>query len=780
MKSEPSRAELAGVFIICFANLLLEIVLTRLFSATMFYHFTFLAIALALLGVGASGVYVYVRRDRFTPEQTSRDLARFARYFAGATILALVYVLANPIAVVTGGDTQHFTNQTFLQLLLLTAASALPFFFAGVVVALAVTRYSASIDRVYFFDLAGASLATIAVGLLLGLVGALTLVLLIACLGATAAVCFHDDRRGRVIAGAFLALACLNVVWPVVKVPSVKGVKAGRVELEKWNTFSRVTVEKLGPGREDIKIDASASTAISNLGTGKGWSGEISALAYALFDGGPDHALVIGAGGGRDVAHALGSGAKAVTGVEVNPIIARSIMGGRFATGLYQDPRVHIVVDEGRSYVRRSSERYDVIQASLVDTWAATAAGAFALTENTLYTLEAFQDYYAHLTDRGVVTMSRWNSNGGNETTRLALLAAGALQTLGVAPQDARKHLYLAVDPALNLGNLIVKRTEFGDDELRRLDAACVARKWTVLLSPTTQGSSPMEQLVDAGAWSAAVRADRRELRPPTDDKPFFFYYQKPGDLFDLKAFKSGDLSNPTLWIVISLAISLGAMTLAFIILPLVISGRIREKGHSARRLTALAYFGGLGFSFIVVEMALVQKLGLFLGHPSYSLLVVLFGLLLGSSVGARFSGRIPGGFPVIGCGVGLAAVCVVYAFALGPILHAWIGLPVGLRIPIAGLLVVVAGLLMGVMLPSGIKLLGRRDEALIPWAWGINGATSVIGTVASTVVAIHAGFATVFICGAVGYLISTILLYVVQRLAAPALTTTSVEDMAA
>src|SRR4029077_10753780 len=159
--------------------------------------------------------------------------------------------------------------------------------------------------------------------------------------------------------------------------------------------------------------------------------------------------------------HALASGAQRVTGVEVNPIIADTIMRHAFVAesrGLYDDPRVRVIVDEGRSFVRRSRERYDIIQASLVDTWAATAAGAFALTENTLYTLEAFEDYFSHLTDAGAITMTRWYSGAGGETARLTLLAAGALEVTGTAPADVRRHLYLATDGSH--GTLIAKRTE--------------------------------------------------------------------------------------------------------------------------------------------------------------------------------------------------------------------------------------------------------------------------------------------------------------------------------
>lgn len=219
--------------------------------------------------------------------------------------------------------------------------------------------------------------------------------------------------------------------------------------------------------------------------------------------------------------HALSSGAKHVTGVEINPLIARTIMKDRFAAAsgrLYFDPRVDVVVADGRSYVRAASERYDVIQASLVDTWAATAAGAFALSENSLYTMEAFEDYFAHLTDHGVITMTRWNTGTRGETARLLLLAAGTLEHSGVPRLETRRHLFYAVKDSL--GTLVAKRTAFTADELGRLEAACAAGGFTVALSPLSGADEPLAALVDAGAFSAAVAANKEDLSPPTDDRP--------------------------------------------------------------------------------------------------------------------------------------------------------------------------------------------------------------------------------------------------------------------
>ncbi len=255
---------LVGVSLVCFANLLLEVVLTRIFSATMYYHFTFLAISLALLGMGASGVWVYVRAGELGGDPDAL-LARWARIFAISTVVALAYVLANPMDIVTGSaDVPKFTNRTLFQLLFLNGLTALPFFSGGMVVSLAVWRYRERINQLYFWDLTGAALAALAAGLLLRLFGGPALVVVAALCAAAAAVVFAPrDRRGHWTLGAMASLVVMALGSSIFALPPVKGVKAGTVVFEEWNSFSRVTVQKLKDGSLDVKIDSSAATRLT-------------------------------------------------------------------------------------------------------------------------------------------------------------------------------------------------------------------------------------------------------------------------------------------------------------------------------------------------------------------------------------------------------------------------------------------------------------------------------------------------------------------------------------
>jgi hypothetical protein len=213
---------------------------------------------------------------------------------------------------------------------------------------------------------------------------------------------------------------------------------------------------------------------------------------------------------------------------------------------------------------------------------------------------------------------------------------------------------------------------------------------------------------------------------------------------------KTGSLDRPAFWILISFGIAIIVLALAFILAPLAIS-----RAQAGR--VPLVYFGLLGLAFIVVEMALLQKLTFFLGHPTYALLVVLFALLVGTAVGARFSSKVS---PVV-CGLALSALLVGYAFGLGPLLGWLVGLPIALRIALAVVLVGSSGLLMGVMLPSGVR---HTDAALLPWAWGMNGATSVIGTVGAIILAVHVGFRATLLFGAGGYAFAAIVALALVR----------------
>src|SRR4030095_6889448 len=402
-------------------------------------HFAFMAISLGLFGSGASGVFIYVIQRRLTPARTDQWLSLASQFFAFTTVIALYVILTHPLVEATN---------FYATLMLIYTATAFPFFFAGCVVTLAITRFAGDINRLYLFDLAGAAIGCLLLIPVLNLVGAINTVFLVSASAAVASVVFTSSTARRnysifswCLAAGFVALLAYNAATHRIDIRISKGGAESDLLFAKWSSFSRITVR----GNADemiIQIDSDAATGIvkdaSNVTAQQGALKNITSLAYHLKRNAD--VLIIGPGGGYDVMTALAAGMKSITAVEVNPIIARDVMSSeRFSTfsgGIYEQPGVRLVVDEGRSFIRSSKDRFDIIQATLVDTWAATGAGAFALTENNLYTVQAFNDYVTHLTNDGMLTMTRWYFEPPDQTLRLLSIARAMMSELGITNPD--------------------------------------------------------------------------------------------------------------------------------------------------------------------------------------------------------------------------------------------------------------------------------------------------------------------------------------------------------
>lgn len=366
-----------GIALITLSVLMLELSLTRLFSATMYYHFAFMAISLALFGSGASGVFIYIVQRGLKPERTGQWLSAAAMLFALSNLFSLYVILANPLTFETGPE-------NYYRLAKIYGASALPFFFAGCAVTLAITRLAREISKLYLFDLAGAALGCLLLIPVLNTIGAINIVLLVSALAAIAGVLFGFATGGSraaafcslVLAIGLAGLVVYNSNTHRIDIRKSKGFEETKVLFSKWNSFSRITVEGSLDAAVEIKIDADAATGISkdasNSAIHQDELDSLSALAHNLRR--DANVLIIGPGGGNDVMAARVFGQKHITAVEINPIIALDVMSSEpfksYSGSIYQQPDVRLVVDEGRSFIRNSEERYDIIQATMVDTWA--------------------------------------------------------------------------------------------------------------------------------------------------------------------------------------------------------------------------------------------------------------------------------------------------------------------------------------------------------------------------------------------------------------------------
>src|SRR5688572_2451290 len=769
---------LVGIGAVSAALLMTELALTRIFSVTMYYHFAFLAISIALFGLSASGVLVYALRRRLAAFGTRELLSAGALVHGVATLAALACLVRIRVGL-------NYSPQYLALMLAIYGLAALPFFTGGAVISLAFARLTTRINLLYAADLIGAAAGCLALIPLLNHLGAPGVVMIAAALSVLAAVGFTTAVWRRRVALAAVAIMAVPAVAQLARVGpfdivDTKGHEGDRVLFSKWNSFSRVAVYDRAHGDWSLSptfsgsrgeslfmdIDSAASTPIVK-GTGRLQDAaylryELTALAYGLVERPSGFtALVIGPGGGRDLLSALVFGATRVDGVEINPIIVRDVMLQRFrdySGNLYTDPRVAIHVDDGRSFVRRSTSKYDVIQASLVDTWAATAAGAYTLTENSLYTAEAFGEYLDHLTDDGLVTITRWVFDG----LRLVSLAQEACAARGL---DASRHL--AIVRYDRVATFLLKKAPFTVDEVEHLQARSRALGFTVLYAPGLDAPAIADEPVEmvrsgtsAGDYRRLILAEDRDafidgypldIRPTTDDRPFFFHTTRLANQFEVAFGRSMLFGNGLSALLTLFGIS-GVLVLLFIVGPLLAGGARPGPGWAGW----LAYFGALGAGFMLLEVALLQRFVLLLGHPVYSLTVTLFSLLLGTVIGRLFSrGVSEDGVKrvTIGAIAAIFAVAVAAPFVLPWLIDLAIPWPLPLRITAAVATLVPLGVLLGMPLPGGMRLLSAGRPEIVPWGWGINGAFSVIGATLAVFIAMNWGFSVTLIAAAIVYL---------------------------
>ena len=750
---------------------MLELTLTRLFSATMYYHFAFMAISVALFGSGASGVFVYILQRRLGPERIGVWLTIASWLFALGSLLALYEILHNPLSLKNDAENYH-------RLIYVYASTAVPFFFSGCIVTLAITRYAAEINRLYLFDLAGAAVGCLLLIPVLNSLGAINVVVFVAVVAALVGTLFSIASGRRALAAISVLLAAsiasllvYNVRTNRIDIHEAKGEVEQDVLFSKWNSFSRITVQgDLAASRAEIKIDADAATSIvRNGGDIEGHEYQrntIEALAYHLKKDG--NVLIIGPGGGNDVMAARVFGMKRITAVEVNPIIARNVMSSEpfksYSGSIYQQPEVHLAVDEGRSFIRSSSNRYDIIQATMVDTWAATAAGAFALTENNLYTVEAFKDYINHLNPDGVLTMTRWYFDPPDQLLRLISITREAMDDLGI--DDAQNHIMIVRRDFgdytdRTAATYLFKKTAFTDSDVAEIEKTAQANGFIVVYTPKTRPENLITELISSPNPSALRASFEDNINPSTDNNPFFFNSVKVSHLSQVVRGK-GEWAKTNLGTLVLFALFLitAVMVLLFIVGPLFITQGRALATRTSTKLWYLVYFACLGAGFIIVEVAMIQKFILFLGHPVYSLTVVLFSLLTFSGLGSYFSktfdeDRLP---PLLLRVIAiLVALVFVYIVALPPIFYGLVQLARPIRIVIAVVLMAPIATVMGMPMPAGIKVLNRHMPGIIPWAWGVNGATSVMGSVAALAIALLTGFNQALVVGAVLYTLAAL-----------------------
>ncbi len=774
------------------ATLVYELALMRLFSVTLWYYFAFFVISLALLGGGTAAAVLYVRRARVA--------ARLDRLLPAAAILHGVACAVSPALYLTSHLVVFGSNaRAVVSFAAILVLFFLPFLLGGAVAAAILSFFPARVASLYWADLGGASLGCLLIVPLLWRVPAPDLMAWVGLLPVAAGLFLARELGGArswraPLAAGFivLALAASSLTpWNPYRVTfsKVRDLHQGLL-YTRWTPLARLTVYRsvffdeadrtpFGWGMSPrfpggdleqrwIEQDECAGTPITRF------DGDLSRLGFLDYDvtnfayryRAFPRVLVIGAGGGRDILAAKRAGAGRVTAVEINAgmvDIVNSVFGD-FSGRPYSLPGVEPVVGEARNYLARSRDSWDLIQISLIDSWAASMAGAFALAENNLYTVEAFDTYLDRLAPGGVLTVSRWyNPLSVSETLRLVNLAAETLQRRGIA--DVGRHL--VVVNGNHIATLLASTQAFTNDDLGRIRRAAADLDFTTLWIP---GETPGERHI-ARVLSSPERRDYVarlpvDLSAPTDDRPFFFLHVR-SILHPPARDLPGGLTYAR-WPVLSLRVLfylLAGAAIAWTILPLALArgGGAALAGILVRRPQEWPYFAGIGAGFMLVELCLLQRYVLFLGHPTYASSVVIFSLLvsagLGSATTAVLARRAPAArLAPLALG-GVALLVTVQTWIVPRLLDAAMGLRIAQRIALAGALLVPLGYLMGTAFPLGIQRLRTAgQEEMIPYLWGINGVFSVFGSVLATIIAVSSGYTAGLVTGLAAYLVAMVM----------------------
>lgn len=790
------------MFLIALETLALETTLTRIFSVTMWYHYAFMAISIAMLGMSTGAVKVYLAGyGQLEDEKIYDKISGYSVVFGFSVLISILTLLSIPFVPRNSGV-------GIFSMALIYVVAAVPFYFSGIVISLILaTKFISNVNRLYAADLAGAAIGAVLFYLFLSIIDAVTFIFLLSTFSFIAAYALKKQRRMLVLITLLLVLTAANhnyrifrVEWSKVETGVMAAEITPNIEWEKWTPFSRITVmpfldrafgwgisEKLKTehpeyrvGQKSLVIDAAAATII----TGKEkpipellhLSYDITNLAhYIVRDA---RVAVIGVGGGRDILSALHFNQKEVYGIEINGRIIEADLKQYkdFTYPFAQFNNVHIVNDEARSFIERSDLKFDIIQASLIDSWAATASGAFVLTENSLYSVEGWKAFLSKLSDRGVVTMSRWYyKKRPGELLRLASLAYESLRAYGI--EDPSKHIMLAAttfsgegtdkEEVYGTGTIIVSKKPFDGNAVNKLLTTSERYGFQVLIAAGYEGESIFQQIVQKDKRDAVIANYPLNLKAPTDDSPFFFNMLRP---LSFIKYKNIDTEGP-------LATNLKAITnllWLFVIVIILSCGLIifpvlaRMKGSFTEVVfnPLTLYFAAIGMGFMLIEVALIQKFTVFLGHPTYSLIVVLFTILLFTGLGSYISGRLKermsGVWPFV---ILLCVICAaggVNMFIL-PLLSSS---ALAFRIFYSFITLAVIGTVLGMPFPAGMSAIpdGRKEWGA--WLWGINGAMGVVSSVLATIISIFLGISVTFFTGVFAYIIAMTAFLLIKKTA--------------
>jgi hypothetical protein len=771
-----------AVSLLCASTLMYEIVLTRLLSTICWYYLAFVSVSMAMFGMTAGAVAVKMMPKWFPKEDAPIRLIQATFAMALSMPISLVIMLAIPLEV-------SLSVETIFSFLLFSSVIAAPFFFAGVAVCLCLTRMPYLIGRIYFADLTGASLGCVAAVALLKIIDAPSGMILIGAILSLSAAMFarHFDyaayqHRSNLWGLGFVALAALNActlhgIQPIWS----KGTADLRnnIAAELWNPISRVRAFRAEVGNPSmwgpspmmpsirveeigLQIDSDAATAIAHF------QGDLRPFDYLRYDvtslgaelraGGT--AAIIGVGGGRDVLNASVNGFRRIVGIEVNSaIVAMDTKKFASFSGFSNIPGFELHTDEGRSYLSRTGEKFDLIQASLVDTWAATSAGALTLAENSLYTVDGWRIFYEHLKPGGVITFSRWYYGPeASQTYRLFSVAYATLLSEGV--KDPMRNIALV--SAGKLATILVSNQALTEADLARLRNIVDQMKFQFLCAPDQETQIPELQNISSRHTIADLNKLRDEsavdLSPVFDSSPYFFNAVRFSKIPQL--LKNGGKGSNLRALVFVFLFMIAALVLVVLAILLPLRQWAKSRVGVGPLKSGIVYFVAIGIGFMLLEMAMIQQFSLFLGHPVYSLAVVLAGLILFTGIGSVVSDRFPvtSSIAVLIPAAVVVVIIILYSFTVNDVIHQNVSAEQWKRVSISLAMSASCGFPMGFCFPIGLRWLRtQKQEDNLPWMWALNGAAATLGSFVAIFISMESTITTCALSGAACYLVAAL-----------------------
>jgi predicted membrane-bound spermidine synthase len=749
------------------ATVLLELILTRLFSASAGYHFAFMIVSMTMFGMTAGALYAFTR----TPADSDALYVTLSRY-------TCLFALSIPVA--------YIANTFFSDAMLKVGPFAwigftfllysIVFFFSGVCVSHCLTRFR-EVGKLYAADLLGAGISCPLLIIGLSYADPQVIVIVAGLFAVVASVCFASKimqkakQKNQVEIACGVAVVCLVTAFVPQHINLVSNF-FGKVDLIKWSPIGRVIATRLrSPAVSWAKVAGVAPQAVAQVGlfidfgaftvmtSGKATEKEVLPITHDVTAVGnrlrPGRSLfVIGVGGGRDVLTGLLYNQKKIDGIEVNPAIVWMLKDqyADFNGHLTERPGVTIINDEARNWLARSGNKYGIIQCSLVDTWSASSSGAFMLTENTLYTKEAFKLYLKHVDQDGILCFLRWgDEHESGQILRMLYLAKNALLEAGVT--DVGTHIML-IDAVSefgghNIGTMLVSPTAFSPADIKNLTEIARAEGYNPLWIPGVRQVEPFAHAISSAATDPGM---------PTDDRPFFFTPVKPSQTESSIGEPAQGKGLALLFFTFAQA---AILVLIVIVFPVLKTCR-HKLGTLRQAATSGLFFASLGVAFMLIEVAQVQRLTILLGNPTYGLSVVLFALLLASGAGSFVvqmlidRGQPPRKLLVIAL-VCAASFSLATAWIFGNVLGSLEAAQLGSRMAAAIPLVALPGFFMGWGFPLGMTIFTKDAPTGGAWFWAINGATSVLSSVLAAIISIIWGIETTLVVGAVCYLIALV-----------------------